>query len=350
MMRPLRALALAATFVACSTSLEITGSGDDAGSTPDGGPGSGDAAASEPVCALAFDVADSIDFGESLLSQRQESKVTFTSFASASTTVQAVVTGATFSVEPASAVVAGLGSQSMNVVHQSAKAQVNDGEVTFQWGAGCSHKITLKAKTLDGAHVVSPGKLDLGTVACGTAPQPGKIIITAAAPGGNWTAAWVTDAGPFSLASMAGTLVKGDNTIQVQAAAVTPKENPHEETRMLTVSILGESPRTINVVTKSVGAVLGLSANLLRLNPTDTTKSVTISNAGNEPVQVDLSIASPFKVDAANPVTVAPGAPQGFLVIWQNTAAVGDKMLQVTAKAGTICAVDGLRVQSTNAQ
>jgi hypothetical protein len=354
LLRLLRVLAAAATVVACSTALNISGDPNDLPPGREGGPGGeggNDTDASAPACSLVVD-RETIDFGESLLNENQKETLTLRSFSSAPAPVKIVVTGSGFDVQQKTVDVPAMGTQAVTVTYSAGSAaRQPQGSVTFEYGGGCPLKTTLSAHTVATGFAVSPGTLDLGSRPCGVDPPDGNIIVKAGGPA-TWQAAWETTppGTPFSLPVSSGQLVIGTNSILVQATPIEPASNPRLETRTAIVSFPGttEAARNVVVTTKSLGASLALNKSALLLSTADRFGFVTLTNKGNEPVTVSLNIGLPFSIDAANNLTIFPGTPKTFIVeyVGENS---GDQMLSIVAVTGTICAQEPLRVRTTTA-
>jgi len=217
-------------------------------------------------------------------------------------------------------------------------------EITY---AGCSMPIAfdLLATRSSAAFAVTPGVVDLGVTACGTAPSPATLTIQAADAGS--TASWTITAGAPFVAPPNGALSGGTADISI-GATVLPMTPPQRFDSSLSLTIQGEAtPRSIPATVLSKGGVIEFTPSILTITKPATSGSVTVKNTGNLAMGFQFQ-AGPLLAVTPNKVTLSPGQaiPLTFTSVGA-TAYVVTSVTVTSTGAGPLCSAGSLMVVVT---
>jgi alpha-tubulin suppressor-like RCC1 family protein len=193
-------------------------------------------------------------------------------------------------------------------------------------GAVCGASATtvpMNGKGTGGVVGISPGQLDFGKVSCGG--KGGFQVFTILNSGNSpftWTGSLGLGAGSsFDISPVSGTVLAGSQT----NVFVTPKDIPatsavtdnlYGDTLTVTTNAAGDTPHPITLLMTAKGAILAYTAvpndyGVRGLFTAPLSKAVSVSNTGNAPANVKLTVSS--AAYAVTPVGVTPVAAAGTL-------------------------------------
>ena len=190
-------------------------------------------------------------------------------------------------------------------------------------GESCGSSATSVAMTgkgTGGVVGISPGQLDFGKVNCGG--KAGFQVFTILNSGNSpfdWTAAFgLGAASSFDVSPVSGTVLAGSQA----SVFVTPKDIPatsavtnnlYGDTLTVTTTAASDTPHPVTLLMTAKGAILAFTAKpadygTRGLFSAPQNQTATLSNTGNAPANVTLSVGSPSFTTAPAGGTVAAGA------------------------------------------